>query len=42
VGNAGGIRLALNGKEIAPLGKKGEVVRIKLPKEEIAAGAAAR
>ncbi|HTR44669.1 MAG TPA: RodZ domain-containing protein [Thermodesulfovibrionales bacterium] len=42
VGNAGGIRLVLNGKEIEPLGKKGEVVRIKLPKEEFAAGAAAR
>jgi cytoskeletal protein RodZ len=42
VGNAGGIRLVLNGKEVEPLGKKGEVVRIKLPKEEFAAGAAAR
>jgi cytoskeletal protein RodZ len=42
VGNAGGIRVALNGKEIEPLGKKGQVVRIKLPKEEFAAGAAAR
>ena len=42
VGNAGGVRVALNGKEVEPLGKKGQVVRIKLPKEESAAEAAGR
>jgi len=34
VGNAGGIDLILNGKEIGPLGKEGKVVRVKLPKTE--------
>ena len=33
IGNAGGIRILLNGKEIPPLGKEGQVVNITLPGE---------
>ena len=33
VGNAGGIKLELNGKRIEDLGKRGEVVRLRLPKD---------
>ena len=31
VGNAGGIEISFQGKPLGPLGKRGEVVRIKLP-----------
>lgn len=31
VGNAGGIRLKWNGKDLQPLGKSGQVIRLKLP-----------
>lgn len=34
VGNAEGVNLVLNGTEIGPLGAKGKVVRVKLPKAE--------
>ncbi|MBW1733547.1 MAG: helix-turn-helix domain-containing protein [Deltaproteobacteria bacterium] len=33
IGNAGGIELELNGKKMPPLGKQGQVVRLKLPME---------
>jgi len=31
IGNAGGVRVLFNGKEIGPLGEKGKVVKLKLP-----------
>jgi len=31
VGNAGGIRLQLNGKNIDNLGRRGEVIHLRLP-----------
>jgi tetratricopeptide (TPR) repeat protein len=31
VGNAGGIKVIFNGKDIGPLGEKGKVVKLKLP-----------
>lgn len=31
IGNAGGIKLIFDGKDIGPVGKKGEVITIKLP-----------
>lgn len=31
IGNAGGIRVLFNGKEIGPLGEKGKVVKLRLP-----------
>lgn len=34
VGNAGGITVALDGKELPPLGRSGDVVRVQLPKGE--------
>ena len=34
IGNAGGIDLEFNGKRMENLGKQGQVVRIKLPKDE--------
>ena len=34
IGNAGGIVLEFNGKKMDNLGKQGQVVRIKLPKDE--------
>jgi hypothetical protein len=34
IGNAGGIILEFNGKKMDNLGKQGQVVRIKLPKDE--------
>jgi hypothetical protein len=34
IGNAGGIKLVLNGKEVGKLGEEGEVVKINLPEKE--------
>ena len=34
IGNAGGIDIEFNGKVLAPLGKSGQVVRLKLPLEK--------
>jgi hypothetical protein len=31
IGNAGGIRLVFNGKEIKKLGEKGQIINIDLP-----------
>ncbi|HET6516204.1 MAG TPA: RodZ domain-containing protein [Thermodesulfovibrionales bacterium] len=42
VGNAGGIRASLNNKDLGPLGGKGEVLRIRLPKEEPPSSAVGR
>ena len=35
IGNAGGIKLIFDGKEIGPLGEKGKVVSLRLPSVEI-------
>jgi len=35
IGNAGGIKLLFDGKEIGPLGEKGKVVRLRLPSVKI-------
>ena len=35
IGNAGGCVLTLDGKQLEPLGRKGEVVDFKLPREEV-------
>ena len=41
IGNAGGIKLVLNGKEVGKLGEEGEVVKINLPeKDKISDGSA--
>lgn len=42
IGNAGGIRLMLNDKDLGTPGEKGEVLRIRLPKEESPTTTAAR
>jgi transcriptional regulator with XRE-family HTH domain len=34
IGNAGGVRLVLNGKEVGKLGEEGEVVKINLPEQD--------
>lgn len=34
IGNAGGIKVVFDGKEISPLGAEGQVVRLKLPGPE--------
>ena len=34
IGNAGGIKLVLNGKEVGKLGEEGEVVKINLPEKD--------
>ena len=34
IGNAGGVKLVLNGKEIGKLGEEGEVVKINLPEQD--------
>jgi len=34
IGNAGGIKLVLNGKEVGKLGEEGEVVKITLPEKD--------
>ncbi|MDI6890752.1 MAG: DUF4115 domain-containing protein [Thermodesulfovibrionales bacterium] len=34
IGNAGGIKLIFNGKEIGPLGEKGKVIRLNLPPKD--------
>lgn len=34
IGNAGGIKLIFDGKEIGPLGAKGQVIRLNLPSSE--------
>lgn len=34
IGNAGGIRLVLNDKDMGPQGKKGQVLRLRFPEEE--------
>lgn len=34
LGNAGGVRAALNGKDIGILGERGKVIKIRLPREE--------
>jgi hypothetical protein len=34
IGNAGGVRLLLNGKEVGKLGEEGEVVKINLPEQD--------
>lgn len=41
VGNAGGVNITLNGERLAPLGQKGEVVSLKLPKPQQPVKAAA-
>ena len=34
IGNAGGVKLVLNGKEVGKLGEEGEVVKINLPERD--------
>lgn len=34
IGNAGGVKLVLNGKELGAPGAKGQVLKLRLPKEE--------
>ena len=34
IGNAGGVKLVLNGKEVGKLGEEGEVVKINLPEQD--------
>ncbi len=34
IGNAGGVELRLNGRELGSLGEVGEVVRLRLPEDE--------
>jgi hypothetical protein len=34
IGNAGGVKLVLNGKEVGKLGEEGEVVKINLPEKD--------
>jgi len=36
LGNAGGVRLKINGKQSKPLGKPGEVVRVLINEQNIA------
>jgi hypothetical protein len=31
IGNAGGIDFELNGKKVGPIGRPGQVVRVRLP-----------
>ncbi len=33
IGNAGGIRVMLNGKDLGALGRRGEVLKVRLPRE---------
>jgi hypothetical protein len=33
IGNAGGIKLAFDGKNLGPPGKKGQVIRLNLPEQ---------
>jgi cytoskeletal protein RodZ len=35
IGNAGGVRLVFNGKEVGKLGEKGQVIKINLPEDKI-------
>ncbi|GAB4414206.1 MAG: helix-turn-helix domain-containing protein [Thermodesulfovibrionales bacterium] len=34
IGNAGGIRVMLNGKDMGTLGERGQVLKVRLPKED--------
>ena len=34
IGNAGGVKLVLNGKDLGAPGAKGQVLKLRLPKDE--------